>query len=509
MTDVVLVIDMLRGFMEEGNPLYCGADARRIIPNIQKLLEHETSGGAKVFYICDHHDPDDLEFKMFPPHCVAGTAGAEVIPELAGFPGEVIKKKRYSGFYGTDLEQRLAKLGPGKITVCGVCTDICVCHTVADARNRDYHVEVPADCVASFDEKAHRYALEHMENVLGAKLTAAPAEKRAQPLFTPSADVLSGDTADIYFLRTLEILKKENIDPVATMEVFCSRAGRVCGIGEVTALLDEVLPAGNREVWALTDGETMDAKEVVLRITAPYQSYGLYETAIVGTLAHCSGWTTAARECADAACGIPLISFGARHVHPSVAGIMDYAAVVGGCAGCSSMAGARLAGVEASGTMPHALILIIGDTVEATVLFDKHISTEVARVSLVDTFKDEAEESLRVAAALGEKLKSVRLDTPSERGGVTVELVREVRARLDQAGFGHVGVFVSGGINPERIRYFIERGAPVDGFGVGSYISGVRPIDFTADLHEVEGRPIAKRGRIPGITANPRLERIF
>jgi nicotinate phosphoribosyltransferase len=134
---------------------------------------------------------------------------------------------------------------------------------------------------------------------------------------------------------------------------------------------------------------------------------------------------------------------------------------------------------------------------------------EVPRIALVDTFKDEAEESLRVARALGERLQSVRLDTPGERGGVTVALVKEVRVRLDLEGFGHVGIFVSGGLNPERIRYFRDSQAPVDGFGVGSYISSAKPIDFTADLHEVDGRPVAKRGRIPGITLNPRLGRVL
>ena len=253
----------------------------------------------------------------------------------------------------------------------------------------------------------------------------------------------------------------------------------------------------------------MGRKEVVLRITAPYQSYGLYETAIDGILSHCSGWATAARQCVEAAQGIPIISFGARHVHPLVAGIMDYSALVGGCAGCSSVSGAKLAGIEPSGTIPHALILVMGDTVKATVAFDKHMPPVMPRISLVDTFKDEAEESLRVAEALGEKLQSVRLDTPGERGRVTAELVKEVRARLDLAGFKHVNIFVSGGLDPERITYFLERGAPVDGFGVGSYISGARPIDFTADLHEIEGKPIAKRGRIPGITPNPRLKRVL
>ncbi|MFC2031884.1 nicotinate phosphoribosyltransferase, partial [Chloroflexota bacterium] len=275
------------------------------------------------------------------------------------------------------------------------------------------------------------------------------------------------------------------------------------------ALLTVVLPEGNREVWALDEGETMDRKEVVLRITAPYQSYGLYETAICGIVAHCSGWATAARQCLEAARGIPIISFGARHVHPSVAGAMEYAAVVGGCSSCSSPAGAKLAGTEPTGTMPHALIIVMGDTVTATLAFDKHMPPEVRRTSLVDTFKDEAEESLRVAEALGEKLDSVRLDTPTERGRVTADLVKEVRARLDLVGFNHVGIFVSGGIDPERITYFLENGAPVDGFGIGGYISGAKPIDFTADLHEVEGKPVAKRGRIPGITPNPKLKQVL
>jgi len=329
------------------------------------------------------------------------------------------------------------------------------------------------------------------------------------PKFEPSEAVLSGETADIYFARTLEILKREGLNPVATMEVFSSRAGMLCGIEEVKALLARVLPEDNREVWALAEGKPMGAKEVVLRITAPYQSYALYETAYLGILSHCSGWATAARECVEAAQGIPVISFGARHVHPSVTGVMEYAAIVGGCAGCSGIAGAKIAGIEPTGTMPHALIIAIGDTVAATIAFDKHMPPNVSRVSLVDTFKDEAEESIRVAEALGERLDGVRLDTPSERGRVTLDLVKEVRARLDLAGFKHVGIFVSGGFDPERIRHFVENGAPVAGFGVGSYISGAKPIDFTADLHAVEGKPVAKRGRIPGITPSARLKRIM
>jgi nicotinamidase-related amidase len=168
---VVLVIDMLRGFLEEGYPLYIGAKARQIIPGIQRLLERELAQGSRIFFICDNHDPDDLEFKMFPPHCIAGTTEAEVIPELTEYPGEIIPKKRYSGFFETKLEEKLNQLKPDKLIICGVLTNICVMHTAADARNRDYEVEVFTDCVASPDEEAHRFALQHIEKVLGAELT--------------------------------------------------------------------------------------------------------------------------------------------------------------------------------------------------------------------------------------------------------------------------------------------------------------------------------------------------
>ncbi|MBM4430705.1 MAG: cysteine hydrolase [Chloroflexi bacterium] len=170
MANVVLVVDMIKGFMEEDNPLYCGAAARQIIPNVKKLLDRETKMGSQVFYLADTHDPDDKEFQMFPAHCVRGTAESEVIPELAAFEGEIMPKRRFSGFYDTPLDARLEELKPDKIIVVGVCTDICVLHTVADARNRDYVVQVPRDCVASFDPEAHSFALKHMEKILGASI---------------------------------------------------------------------------------------------------------------------------------------------------------------------------------------------------------------------------------------------------------------------------------------------------------------------------------------------------
>ncbi len=327
----------------------------------------------------------------------------------------------------------------------------------------------------------------------------------------PSLEILSGDSADVYFARADEIMAREGLDPEVVMEIFTRRDAVLCGVDEAKTLLAHVFAEAQPDevtVEALNDGDLITPREVVLRIRARYRAFGLYETALLGMLAQSTGWATAARECVETAAPEPVISFGARHVHPDVTDNLDYAAIVGGCVGASTPAGARLAGLSPTGTMPHSLVLIFGDTVRAAEAFDRHMPPDVPRIILVDTFRDEAEEALRVAQALGDRLYGIRLDTPSERGRVTPELVNECRARLDQQGFGHVRIIVSGGFNPERIRAFKDAGAPVDSFAVGSYISGARPIDFTGDLKEIDGRPIAKRGRIPGLTHSPRLERV-
>ncbi len=317
-------------------------------------------------------------------------------------------------------------------------------------------------------------------------------------------EIASGLTTDIYFVRTMEILRDLGLaaTPVVA-EIFASREGVMAGNEEASNLL-----AGRGvSLWALPEGERFGPQEVVMRISGPYQAFGPYETALLGILASSSAWATAAAECREAADPKPFICFGARHVHPAVAPVMERAALVGGAAGASCILAAKLAGLDPSGTIPHAAMLIAGDTLVIAEAYDRTMPAEAPRIILVDTFHDEAEEALRVARRMGERLTGVRLDTPGERGGVTPDLVREVRARLDQEGFEHVKIFVSGGLDPDRIRLLKDAGA--DAFGVGSYISRARPIDMTMDIKEVAGRPIAKRGRIPGVTQSPRLQRVL
>lgn len=313
-------------------------------------------------------------------------------------------------------------------------------------------------------------------------------------------EIMTGATTDIYFVKTREILERRGLgETVATAEIFARRGGILAGVTEVMGLLHRC-PV---EVWSLPEGQAFCAKEVVMRITGKYKDYGIYETALLGILASSSGWATAAREIKEAAGGKKVLCFGARHVHPAVAPVMERAALIGGVDGASCILAAKLAGKEPSGTVPHAIVIIMGDTVEVARAYDEIMPAGEPRTVLVDTFKDEAEEALRVARALGPALQGIRLDTASERGGVTPGLVQEVRARLDQEGFSHVRIFVSGGLDIEKVTALKDAGA--DAFGVGSYISGAVPIDMTMDLKEVNGQAVAKRGRIPGITPNTRL----
>lgn len=317
-------------------------------------------------------------------------------------------------------------------------------------------------------------------------------------------EITSGLTTDIYFVRTMEILEHLGLagTPVVA-EVFSSRRGMMAGNDEAANLLR----GRGVEAWALPEGEWFDDHEVVMRIAGPYRAFGPCETPLLGILASSSAWATAAAECREAAGDKPFICFGARHLHPAVAPVMERAAVVGGARGASCILAAKLMGAEPSGTIPHAAMLIAGDTLTVAETYDRIMPEDAPRIVLVDTFHDEAEETLRIARKLGRRLAGVRLDTPGERGGVTPDLVREVRARLDQEGYDHVKVFVSGGLDPERIRSLGSAGA--DAFGVGSYISRAKPIDMTMDIKVVNGRPIAKRGRIPGITPTRRIRRML
>lgn len=167
----LLVIDMLEDFIAKDGVLSTGPAGEEIIGFIKDKIEEFRNNGDKIIYICDNHEVDDKEFDMFTPHCIAKTGGSEIIKELKPMSDDkIIKKRRYSSFYGTDLDLYLRENSINEIYLVGVCTNICVLYTAADARNISYRVNIYKDGVASFDLEAHEFALKQAENVLGCKI---------------------------------------------------------------------------------------------------------------------------------------------------------------------------------------------------------------------------------------------------------------------------------------------------------------------------------------------------
>ena len=327
------------------------------------------------------------------------------------------------------------------------------------------------------------------------------------PSFEVRPSVITGDTADVYLHRTQRILRNEGLNPRVTMEFACSRNAVLCGALEVKAVLAKVTSEGNREVWAVEEGMEVSEGEICLQVKAPYSSFGLYETAICGILAHSTAWATAASEVVHAAENVPVISVGAHNVHPSVASVMDYAAVVGGCASGSTVLGNRLAGTPAIATVSGALVQLMGNAVNAICAFDRGIAPDVPRVAYVDPRKDVVAQAVDVARAMKDHLSAVRLARVPGGTSVQADTVREVRQRLDAVGARNVTIVLSGRMSPERVRTLLDEGAPIDTFHDTGYISSAAPIPFYPNIRTISERPIPQETE--PAPPNPRLLRLL
>jgi len=314
-------------------------------------------------------------------------------------------------------------------------------------------------------------------------------------IVSPTA-IREGRATDAYFDRTVEALEHAGKNPRVVAEVTADQfpTGEwsvFAGVRDAAALLEDH-PV---DADALREGQLFDGGPV-MRIEGAYLDFCRFETALLGFLSHPTGVATRALEARLAAPDSPVLSFGSRHVHPSLGAMVERSALVGGLDGISNVAGGETLGVEAGGTMPHALVICFGrgEQEAAWRAFDEAVGPDVPRVALCDTYSDEVDESLRAAETV-EDLDSVRLDTTGSRRGDFRHIVREVRWSLEAAGHRDVGVFVSGGLGPEELH---ELRDVADGFGVGGYVSNADPLDFALDIVEVDGEPAAKRGKLTG-----------
>jgi nicotinate phosphoribosyltransferase len=182
-------------------------------------------------------------------------------------------------------------------------------------------------------------------------------------------------------------------------------------------------------------------------------------------------------------------------MHPTLAPMIERNAFIGGCDGVAVTKSADLIDSDPMGTIPHSLVLMVGDTVEALRAFHEVVDPKVRRVALIDTLQDEKFEAIRVAEALGKDLYAVRLDTPSSRRGDFFRIIQEVRWELDLRGFSHVRIIASGGVDEYEI---LALNPVADAYGVGTSIASAPVLNFALDIMEIEGRPMAKRGKWSG-----------
>ncbi len=175
------------------------------------------------------------------------------------------------------------------------------------------------------------------------------------------------------------------------------------------------------------------------------------------------------------------------------------------CSGASCILGARLAGIDPMGTVPHAAVLLVGDTVALAKHYDA-VMPSVTRESSCGHLQGRSGGNPQGCRSLGRQALRCQAGHARRTGRGVAGPCPEIRYRLDLAGYGHVRIIASGGLYPDRIRELSAAGA--DAFGVGSYISHANPIDMTMDIKEIDGLPVAKRGRLPGRIENPRLIRV-
>lgn len=318
-------------------------------------------------------------------------------------------------------------------------------------------------------------------------------------------EIKTGKTTDVYFVRTKKILEARGLTKVRVVAEITSGKlpqnwpwGVLCGVEEVARLL-EGYPV---DAYSMPEGTVFRPEDhfgvrvPVMFIEGPYGEFCLLETPLLGLLCQASGVASKSARVKKAAGDKLVVAFGIRRMHPALSPMLDRASYIGGLDAVSSLKGAETIGMKPVGTMPHALIIVMGDQVEAWKAFDEIMPEDVPRVALVDTYYDEKVEAVMAAEALKDRLFAVRLDTPGSRRGDFAEIIREVRWELDIRGYSHVKIFLSGGLDEYSVLKYKEAGA--EAFGVGTSISNAPVVDFAMDIVEVDGRPAAKRGKLGG-----------
>ncbi len=315
-------------------------------------------------------------------------------------------------------------------------------------------------------------------------------------------DILSGKITDVYFVRTKKIIEAKGLKDVRVrMEIHTGSLPKGYSWA-VYAGLEEalhLLKGKNITVYSLPEGTLTKDNFPVMVLEGRYYDICEFEMPLLGILRHYTSVATKAARFKRLAMDKTILYFGLRGAHPAISPMLDRAAYIGGVDGVSGAFNKETIGVTPKGTMPHALILVFGDEVEAWKAYDEVVEEGVPRIALVDTFNDERFATMNAVKALGKRLYGVRLDTPRSRRGSMKSIIQEIKWTLRLAGREDVKIFVSGGVG-EKALYELRDVA--DGFGVGTSITYPPSVDMSMDIveKEINGEwiPYSKRGKYPG-----------
>lgn len=214
------------------------------------------------------------------------------------------------------------------------------------------------------------------------------------------------------------------------------------------------------DLWAAPEGTPVFPGEPVLTVRAPIIQAQIAETYLLATVGYQTLVATKAARIVETAGGRGVIEFGTRRAHSPQAGLLAArAAYIGGCIGSSNTLAGMKFGVPVYGTAAHSWIQSFPDEMEAFRQLQRLLGA--AAVYLVDTY--DSLEGARKAASLGPPLWGVRLDS-----GDLLELSRQVRVILDEAGLREARIMASGDLNEYKIRRLVAADAPIDAFGVGT-----------------------------------------
>ena len=333
-------------------------------------------------------------------------------------------------------------------------------------------------------------------------------DQSSKLMIASEAEIREGRTTDAYFLFTEQILRSKRVDTRVVMEFYArsfpeGNWGIVSGIYEAVKLLEGMrldVRAMEEGTMFLADRNTV-VYEPVLQVEGSYVEFAKYENPILGFLCTMSGVATRAARLRIAAKDKTLLSFGSRRVHPALAPAVEWSAFIGGADAVSNVLGAEMIGEKAIGTMPHSLVLVLGDQGSAWKAYDEVLPLDIPRIALIDTLSDEKDEAIMAADILKDRLEGVRIDTPGSRRGNFRKIIEEVRWELDMRGRPDVKIYVSGGLGESDVAGLSDI---VDGFGVGTYLSDAPSVDFCGKIVEIVGAdgtriPRAKRGDISGM----------